>query len=420
MTVSTPGNNTRPDYRVYKDPMIMNMVSMQSDKGEAHLIAPSPERQHVKVEYVQLGNVPPSDPDILLGDLIALYEVKVVHDVSRTAENLSEYKKNKNRRTYVSCIRSTFRDMLEQKAKDIEPKSLHAWCEKYMSVNKVKASSMNRSITCLCGMLRWAAEKENIIEEYNLVGVKRFTETDSAERTSRSLTEQEVKKIFDALSRREEKIRNRSKEVASKPYNKYYVRQYKVPEDGYVDYIIPFVALSLYTGARNGSAVALKWQDIDFNNKTVTLQKEYSKTGITVEVPMADDLIDILKVWATQQGVNIADASEDERFVFTSRHQKENKPILSIDKKEWAKLLLEAGIPHARWHDLRHTFASTLIKEKQSIFAISKLLGHKSIKTTERYLHLSPEEAKNTISSLDGAFPSQSILVNKGKDKKAA
>ncbi len=420
MTVSTPGNNTSPDYRVYKDPMIMNMVSMQSDKGEAHLSAPSPEKQHVKVEYVKLAYVPPSDPDILLGDLISLYQEKTVHTVTRTAENLSEYKKNKNRSTYVSCIRSTFGDMLEQKAKDIEPKSLHAWCEKYMSLNKVKASSMNRSITCLCGMLRWAAEKENIIEEYNLVDVKRFTETGSAERTSRSLTEQEIKKIFDALSRREEKIRNRAKEVASKPYNKYYVRQYKVPDKGYVDYVIPFVALSLYTGARNGSAVGLKWQDIDFNNKTVTLQKEYSKTGVTVKVPMADDLIDIFKVWATQQRVNIADTSEDERFVFTSRHQKENKPIVSIDKKEWAKLLLEAGIPHARWHDLRHTFASTLIKEKQSIFAISKLLGHKSIKTTERYLHLSPEEAKCAISSLDGAFPSQSIIANKGKEKKAA
>ena len=420
MTLSTSRTNTSPDNRVYKDPMIMNMVSMQSTQSEAHLSAPSSERQHVRVEYVQLGTVPPSDPDILLGDLIALYEEKMVHTVTRTEKNLFEYKKNKNLRTYVSCIRSTFRDMLHLMAKDIEPKSLHAWCEKYMSVNKVKASSMNRAITCLCGMLRWAAEKENIIEEYNLVGVKRFTETDSAERTSRSLTEQEVKKIFDALSRREEKIRNRSKEVASKPYNKYYVRQYKVPDKGYVDYVIPFVALSLYTGARNGSAVALKWQDIDFNNKTVTLQKEYSKTGVTVEVPMADDLIDILKVWATQQRVNIADTNEDKRFVFTSRHQKENKPIVSIDKKEWAKLLLEAGIPHARWHDLRHTFASTLIKERQSIFAISKLLGHKSIKTTERYLHLSPEEAKCAISSLDGAFPSQSILVNKGKDKKAA
>lgn len=420
MTVSTAGNNTRPDYRVYKDPMIQNMVSMQSDKGEAHLSAPSPTRQHVKVEYVKLAYVPPSDPDILLGNLIALYEEKMVHDVKRTTENLTEYKKNKNRRTYVSCIRSTFRDMLQLMAKDIEPKSLHAWCEKYMSANKVKASSMNRAITCLCGILRWAAEDENIIEKYNLVGLKRFSESDNGERTSRSLTEEEVKKIFEALSRREEKIRNRAKEVASKPYNKYYLRQYKVPEDGYVDYIIPFVALSLYTGARNGSAVALRWQDIDFNNKTVTLQKEYSKTGVTVQLPMVEDLCTILKVWATQHRVNIADTSEDERFVFTSRHQKENKPIVSIDKKEWRKLLLEAGIPHARWHDLRHTFASTLIKEKQSIFAISKLLGHKSIKTTERYLHLSSEEAKSTISSLDGAFPSQSILVKKGKEKKAA
>ena len=137
MTLSTSRTNTSPDNRVYTDPMIQNMVNMLSTQGEVHSSAPSFERQHVRVEYVQLGNVPPSDPDILLGDLIALYEEKTVHDVKRTTENLTEYKKNKNRRTYVSCIRSTFRDMLEQKAKDIEPKSLDAWCEKYMSANKV-------------------------------------------------------------------------------------------------------------------------------------------------------------------------------------------------------------------------------------------------------------------------------------------
>ena len=85
-----------------------------------------------------------------------------------------------------------------------------------------------------------------------------------------------------------------------------------------------------------------------------------------------------------------------------------------------SKILKDAGISHARWHDLRHTFASMLLEKDESVFVISKLLGHKSIKTTERYLHLRDQAARNAISSLDGAFPSQSILVNKGKDKKAA
>lgn len=420
MTLSTSGNNTRPDYYVYGDPMIQNMANMRYAQGGAHSKASSPERQHVRVEYVKLDNVPPSDPDILLGNLISLYEEKMVHDVRRTAENLSEYKKNRNLRTYISCMKSTFGDMFQKKAKDIEPKSLRVWCDKYMSANKVKASSMNRAITCLCGILRWAADEEKIIEEYKLVGLSRFTESDNGERTSRSLTDEEVNKIFEALSRREENIRRRAKEVASKPYNKYYVRQYRVPDEGYADYVVPFVALSLYTGARNGSAVALKWKDIDFNKKTVTFQKEYSKTGVTVEVPMADDLCSILEIWAGQRKVNIHDTSKDERFVFTSRHQKDNKPIVSIDKKEWGKLLQEAGISHARWHDLRHTFASRLAAKEQPIYAISKLLGHSSIKTTERYLHLSAQQARSAISCLDGAFPSQSILANKGKGEKAA
>lgn len=42
-------------------------------------------------------------------------------------------------------------------------------------------------------------------------------------------------------------------------------------------------------------------------------------------------------------------------------------------------------------HDLRHTFASNLVNSGQSIYVVSKLLGHSQIKTTTRYSHLADE-----------------------------
>jgi len=97
--------------------------------------------------------------------------------------------------------------------------------------------------------------------------------------------------------------------------------------------------------ARNGSAVALKWQDIDFNNMTVTFQGEHSKTGVTVQVPIVEDLYTILKTWADQQGSNIEDTSSNERFVFTSKHQKENKRLSPLTRRSGENFCKKRGFP---------------------------------------------------------------------------
>jgi site-specific recombinase XerD len=52
-----------------------------------------------------------------------------------------------------------------------------------------------------------------------------------------------------------------------------------------------------------------------------------------------------------------------------------------------------------RIHDLRHSFASALVNHGVPIYDVQKLLGHQSIKTTERYSHLSPERLRQSASA---------------------
>lgn len=57
-------------------------------------------------------------------------------------------------------------------------------------------------------------------------------------------------------------------------------------------------------------------------------------------------------------------------------------------KAAWDRVLTRAGVQDASFHTLRHTFASQVISTGESLYTLSKMLGHAKATTTERYAHL--------------------------------
>ncbi|MDD5529931.1 MAG: tyrosine-type recombinase/integrase [bacterium] len=152
--------------------------------------------------------------------------------------------------------------------------------------------------------------------------------------------------------------------------------------DTCASHIKPIVVVALNTGMRRGEILNLKWQDISLKNRTIAIRNSKSHEARTL--PMNDDVFDALKK-----------IPKNGEFVFMWNGNK----IADI-KNAFNNAVKRANIKNFHFHDLRHTFASYLAMDGFNLMTIQKLLGHKDIKMTMRYSHLSESNLKDAVQRL--------------------
>ena len=168
------------------------------------------------------------------------------------------------------------------------------------------------------------------------------------------------------------------------------------------------VMISLYTGLRIGEVCALKWKNLDFENKCIkvthTLQRVYegkNKTKVLYDkpktkksirtIPMAKVLYDKLKPLSKQ-------FSKD-AFVLTGDEEKYIEPLGY--RYTYKKILDDCGIEYKKYHILRHTFATRCIAVGMDIKSLSEILGHANVSITLNiYVHSSFETKNKFINKL--------------------
>jgi integrase len=133
------------------------------------------------------------------------------------------------------------------------------------------------------------------------------------------------------------------------------------------------IRLLILTGCRLGEILTLQWREVDFERQCLNLSD--SKTGSRV-VYLSAEALELLKA-----------CHREERNPYVISGKKEQAHLVNL-RKAWYRIREKANLPDVRIHDLRHTFASMAIKQKVDLYYLSKLLGHKSIQTTQRYAHL--------------------------------
>jgi integrase len=150
------------------------------------------------------------------------------------------------------------------------------------------------------------------------------------------------------------------------------------------------IAFAVHTGLRQAEQFGLRWVDIDFGNRVLTIPR--SKHGETRHVHLSDTALDILQA---------APSRLKSPYVFASATGETPLDARNFYHRVFQPALRVARIENFRWHDLRHTFASRLVMRGADIRSVQELMGHKTLTMTLRYSHLSSAHRIAAVRLLD-------------------
>jgi len=190
----------------------------------------------------------------------------------------------------------------------------------------------------------------------------------------------------------------------------------------------PFILLLVRTGLRLGEAVALQWGDLDFrpdfHGRFIEVRRNFTrgklstpKSGKGRRVDMSRMLTDTLQTLLIERKKEKLQRGWKDlpAWVFTT----EDGTMIDPDnfrRRVWQPLLNKAGFRHIRLHDLRHTFASLLIQQGESLAYVKDQMGHHSIQVTvDIYGHLVPGGNRAAVDRLDA--PISTNGVSPGPDR---
>ena len=144
-----------------------------------------------------------------------------------------------------------------------------------------------------------------------------------------------------------------------------------------------------FTGLRMGELLALRWRDVDFAGSVIRVRSSWSggqlttpKSGKVRSVPMAPDVASALAKLGDREYW-----TGDDDLVFASKTG--TYLADSALRVRYKAALRRAALRELRFHDLRHTFGTTMIS-RADIRRVQEWMGHADIQTTMKYLHYAP------------------------------
>ena len=169
-----------------------------------------------------------------------------------------------------------------------------------------------------------------------------------------------------------------------------------LPKDGI---LLPLTALD--AGLRRSECLRLRVKDIDFTSDMIHVV--IAKSGEGRSIPMPKTLRAVMLVRCNAlikagEKAGLSPTAVVEQYLFQAPG---GGYLYNFDTRVWRPAITKARLVDFHFHDLRHTYASRLVQGGVDLRRVQILLGHKSLKTTERYAHLAPEHLRQAVKVLD-------------------
>ena len=164
----------------------------------------------------------------------------------------------------------------------------------------------------------------------------------------------------------------------------------KIILDNSPEWIGEIVVFLLNTGLRLEESLSLEWSRVNLLRRTILIRE--TKNGSPKTLPLNKIALGVLN-----QRSRVKSLRNDLVFI-SCRGKKVNRHFL---RKRFYDVLKEVGIENLWLHDLRHTFATRLAQAGVDLYKISKLLGHKDIRMTQRYAHHCLDSLRSGVEILE-------------------
>ncbi len=150
--------------------------------------------------------------------------------------------------------------------------------------------------------------------------------------------------------------------------------------------------LFAYAGLRKSELIKLNWEDINLGSKNLVIRNSKNRTDRII--PLHNKVEELLDLYLPLRLPLI-----DKALIVGENGKRINKNSL---QNIFTRYLCLSGLRQKKYtiHSLRHTFATNLLKRNVDIYKIKKLLGHRSIESTEIYLHATAKELCDSVALL--------------------